>query len=115
MPGMLKIAEESREDTVSDRENRTREGQTPTKSELKGFQNTGVSDNNLLQMQEVSVLDIANRESMDLDRDSVEATRRTPVQGFGSTEEDLPDKPPETANNTINEEDVLEEVESKGD
>ena len=67
-----------------------------------------MSDNNLLQMQEVSVLDIANRESMDLDRDSVEAQRRTPVQDFGSTEES-PEKPPETANNTNDEDAVKEE------
>ena len=67
-----------------------------------------MSDNNLLQMQEVSVLDIANRESMDLDRDSVVAQRRTPVQDFGSAEES-PEKPPETANNTNDEDAVKEE------
>ena len=87
---MYKIKEDSRED-ISDR-GRTRG------SEFKGFQNNGVSDNNLLQMQEVSVLDIVPRDSMDLDKDSVEATRRTPNQEFGSTE-DLPEKPPETAHN----------------
>ena len=80
---MYKIKEDSRED-ISERGNR---GKSPTHSEFKGFQNTGVSDNNLLQMQEVSVLDIENRASMDLDKDSVEATRRTPNQEFGSTEE----------------------------
>ena len=105
---MFKINEDSREDTVSDRGNETRE-KSPTHSEFKGFQATGVSDNNLLQMQEVSVLDIANRESMDLDRDSVEAQqRRTPVQDFGSAEES-PEKPPETANNTNDEDAVKEE------
>lgn len=61
---MYKIKEDSRED-ISERGNTT----------------------SLLQMQEVSVLDIQNRDSMDLDKDSVAATRRTPNQEFGSTEE----------------------------
>ena len=61
-------------------------------------------------MQEVSVLDITNRDSMDLDKDSVQAPRRTPVQEFNTTEEDLPEKPPETANNSNrNDEEAVKE------